>query len=100
LLDRATVIEVGGRDVTAAFIQGAAAALAQVQRFDVRIAVLKEGSPSCGTAYTYDGTFSGGTTNKPGVTASLLRQHGVLVFSEFEFLQAEVQLKRIESGVV
>jgi uncharacterized protein YbbK (DUF523 family) len=97
LMNRAKVIEISGLDVTAGFVAGAAAALEHVKTHRIRVAVLKEGSPSCGSAYTYDGTFSGGTTNKPGVTTALLRANGVLVFSEFELSEAEAELKRIEA---
>jgi len=45
-------------------------------------AILKEGSPSCGSSLIYDGTFSGVKVNGQGVTTSLLRQHGISVISE------------------
>lgn len=100
LMNKARVVEITGRDVTVGFLAGAAAALAQVKRYGIRIAVLKEGSPSCGSAYTYDGTFSGGTASEPGVTTALLREHGVQVFSELELRQAEAQIKLMEAGAV
>jgi uncharacterized protein YbbK (DUF523 family) len=98
LFNGARVLEDNGRDVTAGFLAGAAAALKQAKAHDIRIAILKEGSPSCGSSYTYDGTFSGATTNEPGVTAALLKAHGILVFSELELVEAEVELMRIEAG--
>ena len=71
-----------GRDVTAEFERGAAEALEQAIRHGARVAILKEGSPSCGTTYVYDGTFTGTRVTGAGVTASLLREQGVRVFSE------------------
>jgi uncharacterized protein YbbK (DUF523 family) len=97
LMGIARVLEDRGRDVTSGFIKGANAALKQVTENGIRIAILKEGSPSCGSSYTYDGTFLGGTTNKSGVTTALLRAHGVQVFSELELLQAELYLNTIEA---
>jgi uncharacterized protein YbbK (DUF523 family) len=98
LLNRARVMDVQGADVTAGFVAGAHAALQQVKAHRIRVAVLKEGSPSCGSAHIYDGTFSGRRVDKPGVTAALLREHGVLVFSEFELLEAAVHLMRFEAS--
>jgi uncharacterized protein YbbK (DUF523 family) len=94
---RAKVIEQGGRDVTAGFLQGAAATLQLCQAHQIRIAVLKEGSPSCGSSYTYDGSFTGHTIPKSGVTAALLRKNGIFVFSELELEAAQMQLKNIET---
>ena len=96
LARQAIVIEKNGRDVTAGFVAGAQAALQLVQAHGIRIAILKEGSPSCGSAYTYDGAFSGGTTPQPGVTAALLKAHGVLVFSELELDEAAKAIERFE----
>jgi uncharacterized protein YbbK (DUF523 family) len=78
----ARVMESGGRDVSAAFVSGAQQALRLVRMHGIRLAVLKEGSPSCGTGATYDGSFSGKMVAQSGVTAALLRQAGVLVFNQ------------------
>lgn len=71
-----------GRDVSAEFERGAADALDQALRHGARVAVLKEGSPSCGSTYVYDGTFTSTRVDGEGVTAALLRRHGLRVFSE------------------
>jgi uncharacterized protein YbbK (DUF523 family) len=97
LAHRARVLEMGGRDVTEGFVAGAMAALQQVKRFGIRVTVLKEGSPSCGSAFTYDGSFAGGTTPLPGVTTALLRQHGIFVFSELELENADWQLRQLDA---
>ena len=94
---QAIVIENSGRDVTAGFIAGAQAALTAAQTHGIRIAILKEGSPSCGSAYTYDGTFSGGTTPQPGVTAALLQENGVFVFSELQLDEAALKIQQLEA---
>lgn len=92
----ARVIEDTGRDVTPQFVTGAQAALQLAQARGVRVAVLKEGSPSCGSAYSYDGSFSGATVARPGVTAALLRAHGIFVFSENELPLAQAQLDALD----
>ncbi len=84
LSGEAVVVEKEGDDVTAAFIAGARIALDLCQRFDIDIAVLAESSPSCGTTTIYDGHFAGGKIPGMGVTAALLKQHGVQVFSQHD----------------
>lgn len=76
------VLTRAGDDVTSQFIAGAEAALALVRARGIRIAILKEGSPSCGSAEIHDGTFAGRRVAGSGVTAALLARAGVQVFSE------------------
>ena len=83
-----SVITAEGEDVSAPFLSGAYQALELVQKHGIRIAVLKANSPSCGNLLTYDGTFSGVKVSGEGVTAALLKRHGVLVFSELELAEA------------
>lgn len=77
----ATIADDTGRDVTALFIKGAQHALRLAQTHGCRYALLAEGSPSCGSSFVYDGTFSGATHPGAGVTAALLRRHGIDVFA-------------------
>ena len=44
--------------------------------------MLKERSPSCGCGAVYDSTFTGTLTAGDGVTAALLRAHGIRVLGE------------------
>ncbi len=92
----AAVITTDGEDVSAQFLEGARQALDLVQKHGIRVAVLKANSPSCGNLLTYDGTFSGVKVNGEGVTAALLKRHGVRVFSELELLQAAQALARLD----
>jgi uncharacterized protein YbbK (DUF523 family) len=94
----ALVIEIGGRDVSAQFIAGAAAALQRASELGIRVAVLKEGSPSCGSGYIYDGSFAGLTVRAQGVTAALLIQNGVFVFSELQLSEADEKLRQLEAS--
>lgn len=68
-----------GTDVTQAYRQGAEKALEIVLAQGVKRAALQERSPSCGCGAIYDGTFSGTLVPGDGVTAELLRKHGVEV---------------------
>ena len=44
---------------------------------------------------TYDGTFSGVKVRGEGVTAALLKRHGVQVFSELELAEAATALENL-----
>ncbi len=94
----ARVVAATTEDVTAAFVRGAEVAgeLARAQR--LRVAVLKEGSPSCGSSFTYDGTFTATRVAHPGVTTALLRQAGFHVFSELQWAEADALLQQIEAA--
>jgi len=86
------VVTVDGQNVTDAFTLGAELALAAARNAGVSVAVLKEGSPSCGSGRIADGTFSGGGIPGAGVTTALLRAHGIAVFNEDQFEAADALL--------
>ena len=69
-------------DVTSEFSTGATYALNIVLKNNIKKALLKEGSPSCGVNQIYDGTFSGNKISGSGITTRLLKENGVLVYSE------------------
>lgn len=70
-----------GRDVTEAFRLGAEKTLSIAQAEGAARAVLQVRSPSCGCGTIYDGTFSGTLVPGKGVTAQLLEQNGVKIYS-------------------
>ncbi len=98
LAGTARVVSIEGCDVSAHFVRGAQHARELALGRRIRIAVLKEGSPSCGTAEIGDGTFSGTRVPGSGVTAALLRQSGIHVFSETQFEEADALLKALEAA--
>ena len=71
-----------GDDRTAEYEKGAQEALRLCRLFSCEAAVLKAKSPSCGLGCVYDGTFSGTLRPGDGVTAGLLKNRGVPVYSE------------------
>ncbi|NTU89426.1 MAG: GNAT family N-acetyltransferase [Actinobacteria bacterium] len=71
-----------GEDVTDAFLSGAQAVLEIARKSGCSLAILKEKSPSCGSGYVYDGTFSGVIIPGSGITARRLREEGIRVVSE------------------
>jgi uncharacterized protein YbbK (DUF523 family) len=92
------VIDLNGADITEAFRRGAEAALALSSCQGAPLAILKEGSPSCGSAFIHDGRFSGAVIPGQGVTARLLKERGVAVFSETQMEEAAEFLDRLEAG--
>jgi len=81
---RAKVVNIEGKDVTAEFLAGAQKALLVAHRWDIKEAILKARSPSCGVGQIHDGSFSGRLVEGDGVTAALLRREGFIVKSEEE----------------
>jgi len=87
-----------GTEVGAAFLAGAREALRLVAAQGIRLALLKARSPSCGNRENYDGSFAGRRVPGEGVTAALLRRHGVQVFSEEELTEAAAALAMLEGS--
>lgn len=100
LAGHARVMDAQGGDVSAAFVEGAAQALRQARQQGIRLAVLKQDSPSCGTGTIYDGAFAGNRVAGLGVTAALLESAGIRVFSEDQFPQADAYLRLLEANAV
>lgn len=85
-----------GVDVSNEFIRGAQSALALCQAENIKLAVLTESSPSCGSSWIYDGQFSRNKISGEGVTTALLREYGIKVFSQFELSAADHYLKSMD----
>ncbi|MDY0882497.1 DUF523 domain-containing protein [Dongia soli] len=93
LAGSARIVTPDGDDVTENFLQGASATLALAQNHGVTVAILKQRSPSCGSREIYDGRFVGNRIAGEGVTAALLRRHGITVFDETQLAEAESWLR-------
>jgi len=87
---------IDGQDVTDAFIDGAERALALCFKHHIRVAILKEGSPSCGSNFVNNGNFSGTKIDGMGITARLLSQHGISIFNENHLNLAAEKLAELE----
>lgn len=74
------VLELGGGDVTGAFLTGAQKALGMVRRYGCDIALMTERSPSCGVLQLYSGEHDGQLRSGVGVTSAALRQAGVTIY--------------------
>lgn len=84
LAGHARVVELSGKDVTEMYIKGAYQALRMAQELGALLIVLKESSPSCGSAMIYNGEFANEKIAGYGVTTALLRREGYTVISEHE----------------
>lgn len=83
---KARVVERSGRDVTELYLKGANATLQKAREIGATKVVLKEYSPSCGSAMIYNGEFNGTKLVGVGVTTALLQRHEIEVVSEEQFL--------------
>ena len=76
-----------GKDVTNFFNRGAELALNICKYLNIKIAILKEGSPSCGVNEIHSGNFDNRMKKGKGVTTLLLEQNGIKVYSEADIEQ-------------
>lgn len=79
------VINEEGNDVTNNFTVGAQIALKRAIANNVKLAILKEKSPSCGVKRIYNGNFDGTLVDGSGVFARLLKESGIEVLTEEDF---------------
>lgn len=82
LKGKAKVISKSGYDCTEHFLKGAYKTLEIAKNNNCKWAILKSKSPSCGYGKVYNGCFDGNKINGNGVTAELLIQNGIKVFTE------------------
>ena len=85
---RAAVVDTEGRCLTEVFLEGARKTLEICREKSILVAILTEGSPSCGSNLQYDGSFSGQKIRGCGVTAALLAENGIRVFSQHQLAEA------------
>ncbi len=84
-----------GIDVTAAFEAGAERALKLCLDHGITLALLKQGSPSCGNSLINDGTFTKRKISGQGFTAGLLMQRNIEVFNETQLSALSERLQKI-----
>ncbi len=93
---QAKVIESTGNDVTNRFVEGVQKALKFAKEEKIKIAILTDGSPSCGSTFIYDGNFTDNTVPGKGVTSEILEKNGVRIFSENHINDALEYLENID----
>lgn len=76
------VINEAGIDVTNEYNLGAKKALDKALENNVKKAILKAKSPSCGCGYIYDGSFTHTLIKGDGVTTKLFKENNIKVLTE------------------
>lgn len=76
------VITKNGLDLTQEFRQGAKLSLDLCLKHNVKLAILKSNSPSCGSKTIYDGTFNHVLISGQGITTQLLTKNSIKVIDE------------------
>lgn len=75
------VINILGADVTDNFQKGAEETLKLAKLLNVKKALLKAKSPSCGNGKIYDGNFNGNLIAGDGITTKLLKENNIEVIT-------------------
>lgn len=82
-----SVINKDGKDLTSLYVKAANNAVQICKLLGIRIAILKDGSPACGSRMIYNGKFEGIKIEGLGVTARALINAGIKVYSETDNLE-------------
>ncbi|MCR5758523.1 MAG: DUF523 domain-containing protein [Selenomonas sp.] len=82
LSGKARAMDENGMDTTKYLLMGADKVLKIAEAYNAKVAILKEGSPSCGVKKIHGGNFDGKKIKGQGVTTALLQKHGITVYSE------------------
>lgn len=75
------VITKDGIDVTEQYKKGAKECLFLAKKYNIKKALLKLRSPSCGSNKIYDGTFTHTIIDGDGITAKLLKENGIEIIT-------------------
>lgn len=84
------VLTATGHRCTSEYQKGAQMALQVCRENGITAAILKENSPSCGATHVYDGTHTGTLRAGKGVTAALLAENGITLYTE-KMLPKDIQ---------
>lgn len=83
------------RDITEEFLIGAEKTYKVAKNKEIDFAILKERSPSCGSSFIYDGSFSGKIIQGQGFTARRLNKENIVIFSEENLEEIEKYLEEL-----
>jgi len=80
--DRFLIKDIEHNDLTDHFIAGAQLSLKFAKEKNIKLALLKDGSPSCGTTYIHDGSFTNVRIKGKGILAYFFDENNILCFNE------------------
>lgn len=89
----ARVLENTGADVSSLYIRAARDTVDFAKRHGCVHAVLTDGSPSCGSTFIYDGSFTGVRKSGIGTTTAALQNVGVRVWPETAIPELDALLR-------
>lgn len=95
-----SVLSESGKDYTKEYIEGAKKAVSLCHFFGIKIAILKDRSPSCGSRTIHDGSFKNNMIEGLGLTARALIADGVKVYADtdaLDFLVPEEKKKKAKT---
>ena len=81
------VIDINGNDVTNNYLYGVSLADKIIRKNNIKIAILKDNSPSCGSNYIYDGSFTHKLIKGEGILAKALKEKGIIIYTEDTYLE-------------
>lgn len=82
------IINAEGFDNTPYFEKGVELAIEEVKKYNIKKAILKAKSPSCGNKYIYDGSFTKTLIEGKGLLAEKLSELSVEIYDEGDDLDA------------
>lgn len=91
------VLTGAGEDMTEPYERGAREAVRLAREHEVLFAIMKEDSPSCGSQFIYDGTFTDTKIAGAGRASQLLMEAGYRVLNEAMLDEAEALLAQAET---
>lgn len=91
------VLTGAGKDMTEPYERGAREAVRLAGEHEVLFAIMKEDSPSCGSQFIYDGTFTDTKIAGAGRASQLLMEAGYRVLNETMLDEAEALLAQAEA---
>ena len=93
------ILTESGKDVTKNFVEGAKKAVSLCHFFGIKIAILKDRSPSCGSRTIHDGSFKNNVMEGLGLTARALIADGVKVYADTDALDFLVPEEKKKKGL-
>lgn len=98
LSGRGKIVDINGQNVTEAYYKGAKKALDLTVHNNIKVAILKARSPSCGSKQVYNGQFSRQLIDGMGITAAMLINAGIHVFDEDTIDEAIAKLAQLNTN--
>ncbi|MEH6443595.1 MAG: DUF523 domain-containing protein [Oceanospirillaceae bacterium] len=90
------IIDENNQDYTEQFLHGAQLAVNKAVSLNIKVAILKSKSPSCGKDMIYDGNFKQQLISGQGVTAKLMQENNITLFTEQQLTELDDLLKTME----